>query len=322
MRFCSGFLYNFLQKNPLVLAPMSGVSDLPFRKLVSGFSDCLVFSEMIASRAMILKTRQSMQKAAFDSESFAIRAVQIAGCEPKVMAEAAKLNEDLGADIIDINFGCPVKKVINGFAGSALMKNEELAEQILQAVVNAVKLPVTLKMRMGWDFNNLNAPKLAKIAQDVGIKMITVHGRTRNQLFSGQADWQFVKKVKAAVFIPVIVNGDIKNFDDVKNALEQSGADGAMIGRGCYGRPWCIKSIDDRLKTNKTFEPSAQQKKELIFQHLELMLENYEKESGLKMFRKHLAWYSSGMTDSALFRQRIMQIEDIAVMKREINSFF
>jgi tRNA-dihydrouridine synthase B len=229
-----------------LLAPMSGVTDLPFRRLVKSFGAPLVISEMIASRAMILQTKESLKKCEKDHYQYPM-SVQLAGCEPEIMAEAAKLNEDLGADIIDINFGCPVKKVVNSFAGSALMKDEDLATRIMEAVVNAVKIPVTMKMRLGWNYENLNAPSLAKKAQDVGIKMLTIHGRTRCQMYNGKANWQAISKVKDAVSIPVIANGDIKNYDDAKTALELSKADGVMIGRACYGKPWLISQINDQL---------------------------------------------------------------------------
>ena len=242
------FIGNLKLKNSLFLAPMSGVSDYPYREIVKKFKPGLVFSEMIASRALIEKNRKTLKMIKKDSND--LYAIQIAGCDPKVMGEAAKMCEDFGADIIDINMGCPVKKVVNGYAGSALMKDELLALSIIESVVNSVDIPVTLKMRKGWDDKSLNAPKLAKMAENAGIKLITIHGRTRCQMFRGKSDWKFIKNVKKAVKIPVIVNGDITNMFEFKRALSFSCADGVMIGRGSYGRPWIFEEISKSFTKN------------------------------------------------------------------------
>ena len=300
-----------------LLAPMSGVTDYPYREIVKKFKPGLVFSEMIASRALLAQNSKTM-KMIKKTDNY-LSAVQIAGCDPEVMAEASKICEDKGADIIDINMGCPVKKVVNGYAGSALMRDEMLATKILESVSNSVKVPVTLKMRKGWDDNSLNAPKIAKIAENCGIKMITIHGRTRCQMYKGKSDWKFVKNVKSNVKIPVLVNGDITNTANLKQALKESEADGVMIGRGSYGKPWIFHELNSN---KKNFKINDNFKKQIILNHLQLSLDHYGKDVGLKSFRKHLGWYSKSINNSNEFRSKINRCTDEIILKNLINDFF
>lgn len=309
-------------QNNVMLAPMAGVTDLPYRRLVKRFGVGLVVSEMIASKAMIMAAKKTMRMSTSCEDEFPM-SVQLSGNEAEVVAEAAKLNEDRGAAIIDINMGCPAKKVVHGYAGSALMKDEVLAGKILEAAVKAVSVPVTLKMRTGWDDDSRNAPNLARIAEESGIASLVVHGRTRCQFYKGVSDWDFIGEVKRAVTIPLTGNGDVNTVDDAAEMLKRSGADGVMIGRGTYGKPWFPGQVAHFLATGERLpDPTLDLQMQTLLEHYQEMLSHYGEITGMRAARKHIGWYSKGLPGSAEFRSTVMRLADTDKVIDMIRSFY
>jgi len=309
-------------RNNLFVAPMAGVTDRPFRQLCKKFGAGLAVSEMVASNSLLWGSEKTRRRANHDGEVEPV-SVQIAGGEPAMMANAARYNVDEGAQIIDINMGCPAKKVCNTMAGSALLRDETLVGHILEAVVRAVDVPVTLKFRTGWDSKSRNALRVASIAEQSGIKLLSLHGRTRACAFSGDAEYDTIRLVKAATRLPVIANGDISGPEKARLVLEYTGADGVMIGRAAQGRPWIFREIEHYLGTGKTLPPPlASEIREVLLEHLQDLYAFYGRDRGVKIARKHISWYTKGLAGSANFRHHMNQIDTCEQQFDAVHRFF
>ena len=313
----------FQLRNNLFVAPMAGVTDRPFRQLCKKMGAGLAVSEMVTSNSLLYGSAKTLRRANHTGEVAPI-SVQIAGADPAMMAEAARHNVDNGAQIIDINMGCPAKKICNVMAGSALMQDETLVGRILDAVVAAVPdTPVTLKFRTGWNLANRNAPNIARIAESAGIRAVAIHGRTRCQQYTGEAEYDTISMVKTLIKIPVIANGDITTPEKAKYVLETTGADGIMIGRAAQGRPWLFREIEHFLKTGEHLPPAQVTEIHAILQaHLEDLYDFYGLETGFRVARKHIAWYTRGLVGSAAFRHHMNQLPNIEQQMQAVNDFF
>ncbi len=312
----------YLLKNNLVVAPMAGVTDRPFRQLCKVLGAGMAVSEMVASNSLLWGSQKTLRRANHDGE-VEPKSVQIAGADPAMMAEAAKYNVDNGAQIIDINMGCPAKKVCNVMAGSALLRDEPLVGKILDAVVGAVNVPVTLKIRTGWDKQSKNAIMVARIAESAGIQALAMHGRTRACAYTGDAEYDTIAAVKTHIKIPLIANGDITTPEKAKHVLAYTGADAVMIGRAAQGRPWIFREIEYFLKTGAHLPPPrVQEIHQVLMQHLEDLFDFYGEETGVKVARKHIGWYTKGLVGSAHFRHGLMQLQSSGEQIQTIDHFF
>ena len=313
---------NHVLKNNLVVAPMAGVTDRPFRQLCKKLGAGLAVSEMVTSNSLLYGSEKTRRRANHEGEVDPI-SVQIAGADPQMMAEAARYNVDNGAQIIDINMGCPAKKICNVMAGSALLKDEPLVLQILKAVVGAVNVPVTLKIRTGWDKNNRNAVMIAKMAEDAGVQALAMHGRTRACLYMGDAEYDTIAAVKQAVNIPLIANGDITTPEKAKYVLDYTGADAVMIGRAAQGRPWIFREIEHYLKTGThLLPPTVEEIHTVMLEHINDLYGFYGDIAGMRVARKHISWYTKGLAGSASFRHNMNTLQTIELQQAAINDFF
>ena len=308
--------------NKLILAPMAGVTDLPFRKLCRSLGAGMAVSEMVSSNSLLWGSDKTKRRASHDGETDP-KSVQIMGTEPAMMAEAAKYNADTGAQIIDINMGCPAKKVCNVLAGSALMRDEKLVAEILSAVVAAVDIPVTLKIRTGWDHQTRNAVNIARIAEDSGIQSLAIHGRTRADQYRGDAEYDTIADVKSRIAIPVIANGDIKTPEKAKFVLDYTNADAVMIGRAAQGRPWIFREIEHYLTTGEHLpEPTVTEIRDIMLGHLDNLYAFYGEFTGVRVARKHISWYSKGQSHGGAFRDAVCRVNTIDEQLSMTHEFF
>jgi tRNA-dihydrouridine synthase B len=308
--------------NQLILAPMAGVTDLPFRQLCKQLGAGMAVSEMVSSNSLLWGSKKTQRRAQHAGE-IEPKSVQIMGTEPEMMAEAARYNADQGAQIIDINMGCPAKKVCNVLAGSSLLRDEGLVGRILEAVVNAVDVPVTLKIRTGWDRDNRNAVQIGRIAETAGIQALAIHGRTRADQYKGEAEYDTIAEVKQRISIPIVANGDITSPEKAKYVLEHTGADAVMIGRAAQGRPWIFREIDHYLQTGEKLpEPEVTEVRDILLGHLQNLYAFYGEYTGVRVARKHISWYSKGQKHGAAFRRAVNRVDSVDAQLDMTHTFF
>lgn len=311
---------SLLLKNNIFLAPMAGITNLPYRLLLRGFGCGLAFSEMVSATGLTRKSFKSFQYLQSTPNDRPL-AVQLFGSDPIILAEGARVVAEQGADAIDINMGCPVRKVVRMGSGSALMKNPAQVAEIITAVRKAVSVPLSVKIRSGWSSHTRNAPEIAAIAEACGVDAVIVHPRTTDQGFSGQADWTVIQKVKQNITVPVIGSGDIRSATDAARMMQETGCDGVMVGKGALGNPWLVEEIEASFRGRQCYPPSLTEKEELIKQHMEMEMQHYGTEGGIRNFRKHLLWYTKGLPGGAKFRQSVVDLRDVTLILSELHKF-